>query len=365
MNSGLVGALGAAPLQTVKARLSNSQGRSFLSFDKFRRVFHTASPNNVTNALQLEATGDSTNINLVLTPKGTGGFILGAPSDNTATGGNIIGARAVDLQFNHVVSDRVASGNDSFCVGSGCRASSNNSMAMGNGNIVTGGESIGIGGSNSVSGPNSAAIGLSNNSSGTTSITLGQSNVASNNRSIAIGFNNTSSGSEASIAIGNANTANAIYAQAFGFQSLASRHAQQSYASGQFAAVGDAQSVRFVARNKTTTNSAVELFLDGSSTRLTIPSGKIFSGTVNIVGSKSDGTAVARYLRLVTIKNVAGTTSLVGDVVALGSDEVAGTSISITANDTNDALRISVTGVVSETWRWIATIEGAELAYGA
>jgi hypothetical protein len=73
---------------------------------------------------------------------------------------------------------------------------------------------------------------------------------------------------------------------------------------------------------------------------------------------------VARYIRQVTIKNVSGTTSLVGSVITIGTDDAAGTSISITANDANDALKIEATGVASETWRWIAVIEGAELAYG-
>jgi hypothetical protein len=135
-------------------------------------------------------------------------------------------------------------------------------------------------------------------------------------------------------------------------------------ASGRFAVAGDCQRVEFTLRNKTTTNSAVTLFLDGSSTRLTIPSGKMLHATVHIVGSKSDGTAVASYMRQVTIKNVGGTTSLVGTVNTIGTDEAASTSIAITADDTNDALDIAVTGIASETWRWAATVQGIEIAYG-
>jgi hypothetical protein len=137
-----------------------------------------------------------------------------------------------------------------------------------------------------------------------------------------------------------------------------------AHASGQFAANGDAQAVKFVVRNKTTTNSAVTLFLDGSSTRLTVPSGRILHLQVTLLGSKSDGTAAASYMRQVTIKNVAATTSLVGTVNTIGTDETAGTSIAITADDTNDALQIAVTGITSETWRWVAMVEGVEMAYG-
>jgi hypothetical protein len=138
----------------------------------------------------------------------------------------------------------------------------------------------------------------------------------------------------------------------------------RSQASGFFAATGDAQSFEQTARQKTTTNTATELFLDGASERMTIPSGKAMHATVNIIGIKSDGSATAVYLRQVAIRNVAGTTSLVGSVNTIGSDTAAGTSISITADDTNDALKIEVTGITSETWRWVARVEGVEVAYG-
>jgi len=137
----------------------------------------------------------------------------------------------------------------------------------------------------------------------------------------------------------------------------------ESFAAGQFAAKGDAQRVSFVARNKTTTDSSVTLFLNGSSTRLTIPSGKVFASTINVSGVKSDGGAVAHYMRKVSIKNVGGATEIVAQST-IGTDDAAGTSIVITADDTNDALQIEVTGIASETWRWVAHVEGVEIAYG-
>jgi hypothetical protein len=86
-----------------------------------------------------------------------------------------------------------------------------------------------------------------------------------------------------------------------------------------------------------------------------------------VAGIKSDGSAAACYKRKVAIKNVAGTTSLVGSVETIGTDieDNASTDVSITADDTNDALDISVTGIASETWRWVAVVEGVEIAYGA
>jgi hypothetical protein len=137
-----------------------------------------------------------------------------------------------------------------------------------------------------------------------------------------------------------------------------------AHASGQFSAQGDAQRARFVMRNKTTDDTATELFLNGSSTRLTIPSGKIFAFTIQITGTKSDGSAVAHYLRQYCLKNVAGTTSEVYAPVTIGSDNAAGTSIALSANDTNDALKVEVTGIAAETWRWVASVDAVEVAYG-
>ena len=149
---------------------------------------------------------------------------------------------------------------------------------------------------------------------------------------------------------------------------LANRNAMLAYATGGFSAAegaGDSQFVRWVLRNKTTDGTtAVTLFANGSSERCSLTSGKILHATIHLVGSKSDGSAVAVYQRQVAIKNVGGTTSLVGTVNTIGTDTAAGTTIAVTADDTNDALQIAVTGVAAETWRWVAVVSGVELAYG-
>ena len=68
------------------------------------------------------------------------------------------------------------------------------------------------------------------------------------------------------------------------------------------------------------------------------------------------------------IKNLGGTTSLVGTVSTVGTDvEDAGAStwdVTITADNTNDALDIKVTGATSTTIRWVVVVQGLEIAYG-
>jgi len=155
-----------------------------------------------------------------------------------------------------------------------------------------------------------------------------------------------------------------------GANAVASRHGERAFAIGNFANQGDAQHTQFVLRIKTTNNTPTTMLLGPSqvtsTTRLTIPSGKLFLFVAKIVGVKSDGTSRACYVRKGAIINIAGTTSLVGTIDTVGTDveDNAATDVAITADNTNDALDISVTGITSETWRWVAVVEGVEVAYG-
>jgi hypothetical protein len=152
-----------------------------------------------------------------------------------------------------------------------------------------------------------------------------------------------------------------------GKDSNSDRQFQYSYASGSFSSNGDAQKILFVLRNKTTSATPVVLGMGPtSSVLLTVSSGKLMFCDVLISGIKSDGSSSCCYKRKLAIKNVGGTTSLVGSIETIGTDQEDNvlTDVSITANDTNNSLEISVTGIASETWRWIAVVEGLEIAYG-
>jgi hypothetical protein len=297
-----------------------------------------------------------TNSALVLSPKGTGALIAGPKPDGTSTGGNARGDRAVDLQVERNAANQVASGD--------------NSIAIGRRNISSAPGTIAIGGTNTASSNSSIAIGVSCTSTNR-GVAVGESQSCTGSFAGALsGFGNSASGTGAVVAGGSGlsgvgNTASGNFSGVLGGNaSLANRYNMQAHAGGQFSALGDAQRARFVLRNKTTTNAAVELFLDGSATRLTIPSGKYLTGTINIAGIKSDGSTAASYIRQFSIKNQAGTTALVGTVNTIGTDEAASTSISITADDTNDALKVEVTGIAAETWRWVAAVDVVEVAYG-
>jgi len=282
-----------------------------------------------------------TNSALVLSPKGTGAFILGPKPDGTATGGNARGARSVDLQLSRSVPSTIASGNFTVICG-------------GQNNTSSGLMSVIVGG-------------LGNSALGERSfIGGGNTNVANTQDATCCGGNqNNVIGVAAFCGAGTANVVNAVEAGILsGVRGVSDRRGMQAHSSGMFSAGGDAQRARFVMRCKTTTNTGVEMALDGSTTYLGIPSGKIIACTINITGTKSDGSAVAHYLRQYCVKNVGGTSSEVYAPVTIGTDNAAGTTIALSANNADDTLRILVTGIAAETWRWVASVDAVEVAYG-
>lgn len=322
----------------------------------------TASPNNTVNHASLQATGGTANVSVSIVPKGTGAFCLQVP-DGTSTGGNVRGANAIDLSTLRTAATQVASGEAAIVVGIRNTAG-DYATAIGHICTASGAYAVSIGFSCSAIAAG-IAIGNSTTVSSNGYIAIGTSCLATNYGMLAVGMGCTASNIHA-VAIGRANTASEWNTVALGWESIADRHSQQSYASGKFAVAGDNQSVRFLLRNKTTNTTPTTLFADGSAARITIPSGKILFADVLISGIKSDGSAAACYKRKVAIKNVGGTTSLVGSVETIGTDieDNASTDVAITADNTNDALQINVTGITSETWRWVAVVEGLEIAYG-
>lgn len=304
-----------------------------------------------------------TNSDFIITPKGDGAFILGPETDNTATGGASRGQYAVDLQIRRNAATQIASGANSFVVGLECTASGAQSVALGYRSVASGSVSFAAGNA-SATGSFSVALGLGTASASNSGVIAGSGGRALNQGSITLGgISNTANATNAAC-IGDDVWATGTTSFAIGQKSLSDRLRMFAHASGQFATWGDAQSARFVLRCKTTTNAAVEMALDGATTYLGIPSGKVIACTINISGVKSDGSTVAHYIRKYAVKNVGGFSSEVYAPVTIGSDNAAGTTIALSANNADDTLRIAVTGIAAETWRWVASVDAVEIAYG-
>jgi hypothetical protein len=316
---------------------------------EFTETLHTASPNNTVNAAELAVTGGTTNVDVVIAPKGTGAFILGPEPDGTATGGNKRGARAVDLQTSRNAATKVASGAGSIQCGT------NNTTTQADG----------------------ATFGNGNNNTGTQgAVTLGSDNTNSTKQGFCFGGINSLTAIEYSQIIGysNSNSGNisgvwgqwcnnsANYSMTLGTYGSGTRPGTFVFAGGRFGGTGDAQFAMPILRAATSDATPTELLLEGSA-RFTIPASGIIAGTISLVGTRTDGSAVAHYVRQFCIKNVAGTTSEVYSPITIGTDNAAGTSIAITANDTNDALKIEATGIAAQNWRWQAIVFANDIKY--
>ncbi len=354
-------------LDTATGRQEADDGPAAGGLANIAETLHTASPNNTVNAVQLEVTGGTTNTDFVLTPKGTGALIIGPKPNDATTGGNKRGANSVDLQTRRSAANQVAAGNMGL-LGPGeylrIEGGNNNSVHNGSGNTITN------------AGTTFAIIG--NGDRNNIATNAGPFNAIVNGQLCSItglynDFNFLGTGAQCSIAArwaslttGYYSAVTANFGDARGGQAKADRYGMRAFANGSFnfPTQGEAQGCEFLLRNKTTTNSPVELFLDGASARLTIPSGKVLAALIQVAGFRSDGSAVAHFVRQVAIKNVSGTTSLVYAAATVGTDNAAGTSIAISADDANDTLKIEPTGITGETWRWLVRVDAIELAHG-
>ena len=345
---GIGGSTGNADNAILRA--DGTGGSTLQSADWIMPDNYTASPNATVNVCALEATGATTNVAVAIVPKGTGAVMFSVP-DGTAAGGDARGANAIDLQAYRTAASQVASALRSTVVGSSNRASGSHSVAVGSGCQATGLFATAVG-SDATAAQYGAAIGYDVDA-GTTAVVVGAQSSAS-------GY--------ASVALGNGCVASQWGAVATGFVAKADRVGMRAHSHDRFSASGDSQRVDFGLYAKTTDATPQTMLLGetyNTTAQLTIASGKILHATVQVIGSKSDGSAIAIYQRQVAIANVGGTTALVGSVNTIGSDTAASTSLSITADNTNDSLKIEVTGIAAETWRWFASVSGAEIAHGS
>jgi hypothetical protein len=300
-------------------------------------TLHTASPNNTVNAEQLEVTGGTTNVDLVLTPKGTGAFILGNEPDGTATGGNKRGAGAVDLQMVRSSAARVASGQEASISGGANNIASNFQATVGGG------------GNNTASQAYATVCGGINNTASQQKATVagGSSNVASGDSSTVLG--------------GEGNTASAQFSLVSGNEAAGSIFGQYAHATGRFSAKGDAQCSRFIARNSTTSTTPVELFLNGTSLRLTIPSNKGIAGKMMVQAKQASSANQCYYEVDFVAVNNAGTSSLAFSNVTAHHESNAGADFAVTVDDALDAIIMTWTAPDSNTWRCVAVIEAVEV----
>jgi hypothetical protein len=221
------------------------------------------------------------------------------------SGGNAKGTNSVNIQPSRSNVNQVAAGTNSIAIGTNSRCISNNGIR------------IGVGGYADYA--NSIVIGNDSTNGAADCIVLGISSVANGERSVSIGRNLTAS--------------------------LRSQFLTQTFSSVYWG-------------GSTTNATATILNLDGAATnRFTIAANTAVIADIYIIARRTD--TVDKWFssqRKVAIRrNNANGTAIIGSVETIGADQTEGSptwSVAITADDTNEALQVEVTGAASETVSW-------------
>ena len=261
------------------------------------------------------------NIGIVLSPKGTGSITAQVP-DGTVAGGNARGINSLDLQTVRYFASQVASGQYSIAIGIG------NKVAGGNPN----GGSAGIGWNNETSNLNGPSVGA-----------------------MAIGSGCFCDGN-ATLAMGSGGRADVLGKFAYGF--------------GQFSTNGDGQMSFLGYRGGTTDTNLTQLWLQGNPGNPgRIPASTTWAADIDIVARSAGGVDNAYLKRRLLIKRglLAANTVIVAGPDVVGTDmfsaNAADWSVSFTADTTNGALSLYVTGAAATNIRWVAKVSLVEVGY--
>jgi hypothetical protein len=144
-------------------------------------------------------------------------------------------------------------------------------------------------------------------------------------------------------------------------------------AGNQFAASGDAQRSSVSLMRASTDAGAVELTLNGGApaagTRLTIASGKLYRFRIELSCICTAGTnigAIASWEFKGALKNIGGTTTLVGcSACFTGDAAIAAAVATVSADDPNDCLALTCAGIIGaapNTFHWHAAVYLSEVA---
>jgi hypothetical protein len=113
-----------------------------------------------------------------------------------------------------------------------------------------------------------------------------------------------------------------------------------------------------VARKISTSATPVELALDGETSRFVISANTAWSFTALLIARNNTNNNTSGYeFKGVIKRDGANNTTIVGSVVktVLAEDDST-TDANCTADDTNEALQFTFTGVNSQTYRAVVTV---------
>ena len=386
-----------------------------ISSDESRAIAHHIFYNGVGNAGNTLPQPDASGNNSVAIGQGSvasGSTAMAIGSNSLASGsGAIAGPQSAatgieSVCFGHgspAGSTNGARGNYSVAIGGGTVASGTSSLAIGRYANATGEHSNAIGHS-LASGSHSFAAGIASNSSsygaqGNYSVALGYTNKAVGSHSIAVGRDNiVNTGAHYSVALGQGNIVSSSATNAtslgqynycykddcvtigqnchshrensfaLGVQADSAVEGKLAYASGTFSSRGEAQGGTFILRSDTTdaTAEAMTTNNDTADTYNQIVAASdtciTFHGTV--VAMQNGAQAHAGWEIKGMLVNDGGTTTLaLGNVSDMAATNASSWAVALSADNTNNALKIQVTGEASHNIRWVANVHTSEVTY--
>lgn len=170
-----------------------------------------------------------------------------------------------------------------------------------------------------------------------------------------------------SVAIGSGANAGSVGSTAIGDGTAATVWGATVNANGKFATAGDAQAGWYVLRNITSSATPTELFLNGTAAtqRLVIPNNSVVTFSILIAARRTDATGGGASYRIeggIRKDAAAASTTFIGTPSRsiLGETNVSW-DVTVSADATNGALRIMVTGEAAKTIRWVATVHTCEV----
>ena len=292
--------------------------------------------------------------------------------DNTGSGGAItLSSDGTDLLLG---GSAVGGGADLYAANESSpsaqpSATGANAIAIGDSAVSTASGSVALGKSR-VDGVASFAATISNNTTsygaiGNQSVALGQFNKAGSN-GVAIGSAFATTEGSQSVAIGRNVTAVGSGSLAMGHNSKANIIGMSAYTYGQFAALGDSQSGHYVLKSDTTDATAEAMTTNNSTAAATnqIVAASdtciTFSGT--IVAMQNGAQAYGSWKIEGLLVNDGGTTTVPNSAITVVHNS-SSWGLALSADNTNNALAVTVTGEASHNIRWVANIQTSEVTY--
>jgi hypothetical protein len=275
-----------------------------------------------------------------------------------------------------------ASGTDTSAEGSGTTASNDSAHAEGDGTTASGTASHAEGVNTVASNTAAHAEGGASQATATYSHAEGQTTLASGNASHAEGSGTTAtndtshaegSGTDATGSSahseGSDTTASGTSSHAGGINAVSDHYAE--FSRGSNTTAGGSQYGDVSWNRKTTNATPVELFLNGSFTtagtlRFTVASGSAYTVSLNVTATIETTGECAYWNGFGIIKNVGGTTSLEATFTMtqlIANAALLTATVATTADNTNDSLLITVTGIALTDIRWTAHATYEKIAF--